>query len=380
MSSPLALLKSFVLILAAVFLPAALLVTTCAVTWTGMLIGLAGLFISVGPLLWSIGTERKTALLVRSGLLILILGIAILIFIVSRLPNGQTPETSRFHARFADGGWHHQRYGPAGLLPEIDQIHLGFSAALLLDSLFNRAQHRELVDMTNHIYADMKVDPDFEFSASGLSSIYQEMASFDFRDGHYFHYIPPNLDRSKPSQTLVFLHGSGGNFKAYIWLLSKMADRVGCTVIAPTFGLGNWEQDGAYEAITAAIRDANRHVVIDPEQIHLMGLSNGGKGVCLAESQPGPSFRSIILLSAVLHNEIRPATLAARLTNRPALVISGGRDDRVPWDYVDGYASQLERSGMQVTKRRFEDDDHFLFFRRSDAVLSEVGDWLRSHR
>lgn len=226
----------------------------------------------------------------------------------------------------------------------------------------------------------MKVDPDFEFSASGLSSIYQEMASFDFRDGHYFHYIPPNLDRSKPSQTLVFLHGSGGNFKAYIWLLSKMADRVGCTVIAPTFGLGNWEQDGAYEAITPAIRDANRHAVIDPEQIHLMGLSNGGKGVCLAESQPGPSFRSIILLSAVLHNEIRPPTLAARLGNRPALVISGGRDDRVPWEYVDGYASQLERAGMQVTKRRFEDDDHFLFFRRSDEVITEVSQWLLSLR
>lgn len=150
MSPPLALLKSFVLILAAVFLPAALLVMLCAVTWTGRLIGIAGFFISVGPLLWSIGTERKTALLVRSGLLFLILGVATLIFIVSRLPNGQTPETSRLHARYADGGWHHQRFGPAGLLPEIDQIHLGFSAALLLDSLFNRAQHRELVDMTNH--------------------------------------------------------------------------------------------------------------------------------------------------------------------------------------------------------------------------------------
>ena len=159
-----------------------------------------------------------------------------------------------------------------------------------------------------------------------------------------------------------------------------MADRVGCTVIAPTFGLGNWEQEGAYEAITAVVQDASRYALIDPDQIHLMGLSNGGKGVCLAETQPGPTFRSIILLSAVLHNGIQPATLAARLANRRALIMSGSRDDRVPWDYVNGYASQLERAGMQVTKRRFADDDHFLFFRRSDAVLSEVGDWLRGHR
>jgi predicted esterase len=107
-----------------------------------------------------------------------------------------------------------------------------------------------------------------------------------------------------------------------------------------------------------------------------MGLSNGGKGVCLAESSRGPRFASIILLSAVLHDDIQPASLAKRLTNRPVLILSGQNDDRVPWSYVDDYAAKLEKGGMQVTKRAFDGEDHFLFFRRQTEILDEVRRWI----
>lgn len=231
--------------------------------------------------------------------------------------------------------------------------------------------------MTDTLYAEMNADSEFAAVGSALPAIYREMSFEEFRDGHYFHYIPKNVNRTKPAPALVFLHGSGGNFKVYLWLLSKVADELGYTLIAPTFGMGNWEKRGAYDAITAAIRDAGKHAAIDPERIHLMGLSNGGKGVCLAESQPGPRFRSLILLSAVFHNNIKPAELAERLKPRPVLVISGGNDDRVPWDYVSGYAAKLKAGGLDVETRLFEHDDHFLFFRQRDKVLEEITKWLR---
>ncbi|MFO1481806.1 MAG: prolyl oligopeptidase family serine peptidase [Verrucomicrobiaceae bacterium] len=232
--------------------------------------------------------------------------------------------------------------------------------------------------MTDAIYAEIAQDAEFRNCGSALTTIYDEVTFTEFRDGHYFHYIPPKLDRTKPAPALVFLHGSGGNFKAYVWLLSKMADQTGCTVIAPTFGLGNWEKRGAYDAITAAIRDAGKHAAIDPAQIHLMGLSNGGKGVCLAESADGPRFHSLIFLSSVFHNRITPEQLAEKFTKRPVLVISGGNDDRVPWDYVSGYAAKLKNGGCDVTTRVFPDDDHFLFFRKRDEVLRIVAEWLKS--
>ncbi|WP_395751106.1 alpha/beta hydrolase family protein [Prosthecobacter sp.] len=264
------------------------------------------------------------------------------------------------------------------MLPEIDQIHLGYVAAVAFDPLFTRRQRKELSAMTDAIYTEIGDDSDFVAVGSALPSIYREASFEEFRDGHYFHYIPAGVDRARPAPTLVFLHGSGGNFKAYIWLLSKMADKLGFIVIAPSFGLGNWEKKGGYKAITNALADAGKHAAIDPENIHLMGLSNGGKGLCLAESAPGPKFRSLIFLSAVLHDRIAPAELASRLQQRRMLILSGGSDDRVPWDYVSIYAEKLKAEGMEVTLHRFEGEDHFLFFRRRSEVVAKVADWLDS--
>jgi predicted esterase len=232
--------------------------------------------------------------------------------------------------------------------------------------------------MTDAIYSEMGQSPEFDQSGSALAAIYDEVTFSEFRHGHYFHYIPSQVDRRKPAPALVFLHGSGGNFKAYAWLLSKVADETGCTVIAPTFGLGNWEKRGAYAAITATITDAGKHAAIDPGQIHLMGLSNGGKGVCLAESQDGPRFRSFVFLSAVFHNRMKASELASRLKPRRVLVLSGGSDDRVPWDYVSGYATQLKSAGLNVTTHIFPHDDHFLFFRKRDEILNLLSAWITS--
>lgn len=379
MTSPFALLKAFVLLLALVFVPVAMGMVACGMTWTGLGLGLAVGMVGSGPLLWCIGDERCSTRQVGLGKGLLGLGLAMGAGLVMQAPDGHTPESARMHSRYADGGWHHARYGFGNVLPEIDQIHLGYAAAMVIDPLFTRAQKLELAALTDSIYAEMSLDAEFAACGSALGAIYDEVTFAEFRHGHYFHYIPPQLDRSKPAPALVFLHGSGGNFKAYIWLLAKVADQTGCTVIAPTFGLGNWEKRGAYDAITAAIRDADKHAAIDPERIHLMGLSNGGKGVCLAESARGPRFASLILLSAVLHDRIQPADLAKRLLNRPVLILSGQNDDRVPWSYVDDYAVKLEQSGMKVTKRAFDGEDHFLFFRRQTEILDEVRRWVETH-
>jgi hypothetical protein len=34
---------------------------------------------------------------------------------------------------------------------------------------------------------------------------------------------------------------------------------------------------------------------------------------------------------------------------------------------------------MQVTKRAFDGEDHFLFFRRQTEILDEVRRWIESH-
>ncbi|MDI1312511.1 hypothetical protein [Prosthecobacter sp.] len=376
MSSPSALLKALALLQALFLLPASLFVLCCAVTWQGMLLSTSGLLLAISPLLFWIGDERGSVLQMRLGKLLLGMACAGAALVLWQTPDAHTPGTAKIHSRFSDGGWRYDRFSMGSVLPEIDQIHLGYAVASAFDPFFNQKQRRDLSAMTDTIYAEISTDLDFTAVGSALPTIYHEIRFGDFRDGHYFHYIPAKVDRGKPTPALVFLHGSGGNFKAYIWLLSKLADELGITIIAPTFGMGNWEKKGGYEAITRAIADAGKHAAIDPDQIHLMGLSNGGKGLCLAESSSGPKFRSLIFLSAVLHGRIKPAELATRLQPRRVLILSGGSDDRVPWKYVSGYAEKLKSGGLDVTAHRFDGEDHFLFFRQSDEVLKLVAGWI----
>ncbi|MCX6847332.1 MAG: hypothetical protein NTY98_00265 [Verrucomicrobia bacterium] len=376
MSSPLVFLKACALLLALALVPLAVFGFCCMVTWQGMLLSAAFGLLAISPLLYWIGDERGSMLQMRLGKVFFLVACVGAAVACRQAPDAHTPETARIHSRFSDGGWHYNRYSIGSLLPEIDQLNLGYAVAVAFDPFFTRQQRSDLAAMTDIMYAEIGADADFTAVGSALPSIYRELCIKEFRDGHYFHYIPTSVDRTKPTTALVFLHGSGGNFKAYAWLLSKIADELGITVIAPSFGMGNWEKPGGYEAITRAISDADKHAAIDPDQIHLMGLSNGGKGICLAESTAGPKFRSLIFLSAVFHSRVRPAELAARWLPRRVLILSGGSDDRVPWEYVSGYAEKLKAGGLDVTSHRFDGEDHFLFFRQRAAVLELVAGWI----
>lgn len=377
MHSPFSLLRALTLLLALGLVPFAVLAFCCVVTWQGKTLFLSLAMLGFGPLLWWIGDERGSDLQLRWSKILMLAAVLGLAVVAWQAPDGHASSAARVHSRYANGGWHYDRLALGNVLPEIDQIHLGYAVAALFDPLFNRRQLRELSGMTDAIYAEIAKDAEFAQAGSGLPAIYREVSFANFRDGHYFHYIPASLDRAKPAPALVFLHGSGGNFKAYLWLLAKVADEAGCTVVLPSFGLGEWEKRGGYQAIAEAVADAGRHAAIDPDQIHLMGLSNGGRGVCLAESAPGPHFRSLIFLSPVFHSRVTADSLAARLQQRPALVMSGGSDDRVPWDYVNDYAIRLRERGMDVTIKNFPDDDHFLFFRRRSAIQGLVVQWLK---
>ncbi|OYW75346.1 MAG: hypothetical protein B7Z37_13635 [Verrucomicrobia bacterium 12-59-8] len=64
------------------------------------------------------------------------------------------------------------------------------------------------------------------------------------------------------------------------------------------------------------------------------------------------------------------------MQQRRVLILSGGSDDRVPWEYVCGYAERLKAGGLEVTSHRFEGEDHFLFFRQRVEVMKIVAGWI----
>jgi predicted esterase len=57
------------------------------------------------------------------------------------------------------------------------------------------------------------------------------------------------------------------------------------------------------------------------------------------------------------------------LRPRRVLILSGGSDDSLPWDYVAAYTEKLKSGGLDVTHHCFEIEGHFLFFHRCAEAL-----------
>jgi pimeloyl-ACP methyl ester carboxylesterase len=297
--------------------------------------------------------------------------------VASLAPDGRAPAEARVQNRYIGDDWGFRRWAIGNLVPELDQIRLGFHLISRVDPVFDTTQARRLGAWTTAIYDEVEADAEFRALGSAMPHAYAELRGHGTASGHFFLHVPQGLDRARPRPALVFLHGSGGNFKAYTWLLAKVADRVGCVVIAPSFGLGNWRSPESGRVVEAALTSAARVVALDFSQVHLMGLSNGGLGVSQASAEPGASFASLIFLSPVFdHGALASAAFAERWRGREVLVVSGREDDRTPIAGVAAGAARMQAAGARVEFVEFGDADHFLFFSHADAVLARLEAWL----
>jgi predicted esterase len=226
------------------------------------------------------------------------------------------------------------RLAPTHLVPEVDQLMLGFSIMPLLDPLLTFREAGQLKASTREIYRDLEGDEDFRAVGSVMGLTYTDLLGRE-SSNHAYLYVPPGLDRSKPAPVLVFLHGHGGNFKAYLWLLSKVADRLNFMVVAPTGGVGRWTIDETNTRVAAALAGAKRVVAVDSGQIHTIGLSNGGRAVSHLLASSRGDYHSFVFLSPVFREEsVRALANATVHDNAFVFVITGVLDRRVPFSYV----------------------------------------------
>jgi predicted esterase len=300
-----------------------------------------------------------------------------LALLLARTPDGRAAPDARVCHRYVGGGWHFQAHSLGNLLPELDQFRAGFPLISALDPLFTRQQARALADLTTAIYDELEADPDFHALGSAMPEAYAELLGRDFEHGHYFLYVPSGADRATPRPALVFLHGSGGNFKAYTWLLAQVADRVGCVLVAPSFGMGDWREPDTSRVVEAALDDAARDIPLDRSRLHLVGLSNGGLGVSQAGASIGSRFQSLTFLSPVIDTRaIASAEFTRNWRGRPIRILTGADDDRVPLDFVLQAADTLRSGGADLDLRTVENADHFLLFSHRTEVLRQIEDWL----
>ncbi len=360
--------------------PSVILLAVC-ISLTGAVFGIGAVLlcsaVALASLAWGKNGRgfRRAALIAFGG------WIAITVWLSFHAPDGHTSEFSPVQHRYLGNQWAFKRYPLGNLLPEGDQFALGFKLVPFIDSLFTMQQSKVLSGLTASIYHELEAAPHFHALGSVMPEAYDEIWGQSFNHGHYFLYIPPGLDRHQPHPALVFLHGSGGNFKAYTWLFSKVANELGMVLIAPSYGMGNWPEPDTSTLIKAVLDDAAKVVAIDPAQHHLMGLSNGGLGGSQAGRVLGAQFQTLTFLSPVMDTgALSSSEFTGHWRGRPVLVITGRQDDRVPFDYVAHNAESMQSAGVKVTLTPIDNADHFMLFSHRDVVIKTITEWLRQHK
>jgi len=296
-------------------------------------------------------------------------------FILQAAPSGEAPEGSPVSHRFTSSATF-SRYALANVVPEVEQVDLGLLAAPLLDPVLTHSQARRVSRLAGSIYGEMERDANFHALGSAMSWTYADRLGLPFDVGHYYLYVPRSAAAGRRG-AIVFLHGSAGNFKAYTWIFSHLAERLGYVLIAPSYGMGDWRRPGAPSAVLRALEHASKLAQIDPHRVFLAGLSNGGVGVCrLARDHPG-RFRGLVLISPVMAGTIvNDQAFREHWRGRRVLILTGQADRRVRIDSIRRHAEAMKSGGVNVRQIVYPGEDHFLLFSEYRKVLEDLGAWL----
>lgn len=355
----------------------ALLLVINGETTQGRIFGLAAILIFPIPiLLYIITFLKKRARWYVAAAFLLLPAVALLLTCYRMAPDGLALPGARADSVFT-GTATYRRASAANLVPEIDQLKLGSYVVPIMDPFIDAGQAREIRRLFLGLYRDMGESEEFNRLGSVFNYIYRDAFLFNRPSGHIYQYIPRCKKADGKLPVILFLHGSFGNFKGYLWLWKRFADEHGYAVVAPSFGMGNWYLRGGVGAVEHARQYCLEHELMDGERIYLAGISNGGTGISRAASKNPAAYKGLIFISPIMEKEV---LLTERFTtgwqNRPILVLHGEDDRRIPSYYVKDAAAALQQHGADITVKSYPKEDHFLLFSQPTNLIQEIAAWL----
>ncbi len=152
----------------------------------------------------------------------------------------------------------YQRLSVANLVPETDQLKLGSYLVSALDPFIDVEQACKIWSLFLPVYREMRTSQEYEALGSVMNYAYTDSIFGSQSAKHFYMIVPPSV-RGKSVPIVMFLHGSGGNFKVYMWKWQAFAEAAHVVVIAPSFGFGEWDRDGSPELVQGIL-------VLAPEQ------------------------------------------------------------------------------------------------------------------
>lgn len=347
-------------------------------TVQGRMFGWVAVLLMVVPvLIWLTSYAKRRRQLVVVSLCLVATGAILIGVCYYMTPDGRALPGACAESLFA-GDTAYSRASIANLVPEIDQLKLGAYVFGKIDPYMDSARAVRVRRLFLAVYRDMQSSDEFTRLGSVLNYAYLDLFLGGRPAGHFYQYIPKTKGNDERLPVILFLHGSLGNFKGYLWVWKRFADENGYAIVAPTYGAGNWYERGGTAAIENARRSCLAHPRMDGNRIYLAGLSNGGTGVTRAAAANGEAYAGFIFISPVIEPEIISSEqFVAGCKGRRILVIHGSADERIPVKYIEQPVSLMTGRGLDVKASYFPDEDHFLLFSKPDQVRANVAAWLK---
>lgn len=171
---------------------------------------------------------------------------------------------------------------------------------------------------------------------------------------------PENYDENRTYPVVFFMHGLLGNWKNYAGISLKFED---CIVMC----VGTKDWSGIYDAndienlFTDQIPFLEKSgYKVDRNNLHIIGLSNGGSASNVAYQNYSSEFKSIAFISTGIHQTFPISS--------EVLLVGGGKDHSsasLPAAY-----KTLKGNGTQVDMYWGEDESHYVLLSQFDEVAS----------
>ena len=311
----------------------------------------------------------------RSGVIVFAIVLVVGLYALAAWcsPTGWVPPGSRLTSVYR-GPNRFNRFSPAWLVDEADQVRLGGFLLPCLDPLMSREQGKRFAETFSAVYAELGHSSEFVQIGSAMGEAYADILLGAGSTGHAYVYHP-SARLNKRCPVIVFLHGWLGNMKPYVWSWARLADRCGFVIVCPTFGNGLWKGESADDTLRWLDRVIREDPMCDARQVFVVGLSNGGTGVTRWATVLPETYRGLVMVSPVMEDTDLPEFVSA-VGSRPILVVHGGNDNRIPPSYVEASVARMKARGLQVRSICYADEDHILVLSSRERLQSDLLAWM----
>ena len=168
----------------------------------------------------------------------------------------------------------------------------------------------------------------------------------------YALYVPKGYDPGKAYPLMVCLHGTGFNGSTY---LRRWAPRLGehYLLACPTIDEnGEWWKREAEAVVLSVIADVSREYHVDPNRVHLSGMSNGAVGAFAVGTHWADRFAAILPMAGCYPLGLYP--LLQNFSMTPTYLLHGSKDEIMPVQCSRDVFTELARLGIPAAYREHD--------------------------